>query len=58
MPEDAPVNAGAAQWPHPDAAYFAVQKMQSKLHHWAAGDPGLRFGDLFNLVCDPGNSGS
>jgi RNA-directed DNA polymerase len=27
--------------------------MQAKLHHWAADDPGRRFGDLFNLVYDP-----
>jgi hypothetical protein len=53
MPEDAPVNTGAARWPHPDTAYFAVQRMQSKLHRWAGGDPSRRFGDLFNLVYDP-----
>lgn len=27
--------------------------MQTKLHRWAAADPGRRFDDLFNLVCDP-----
>jgi RNA-directed DNA polymerase len=27
--------------------------MQTKLHLWAAGDPGRRFDDLFNLVTDP-----
>ena len=27
--------------------------MQTKLHHWAAADPGRRFDDLFNFVCDP-----
>jgi RNA-directed DNA polymerase len=26
---------------------------QTKLHRWAAGDAQARFGDLFNLVCDP-----
>jgi RNA-directed DNA polymerase len=26
---------------------------QTKLHRWAAGDGQARFGDLFNLVCDP-----
>jgi RNA-directed DNA polymerase len=26
--------------------------MQTKLHHWAAADPGRRFDDLFNFVCD------
>ena len=30
-----------------------VRRMQTKLHRWAADDPGRRFGDLFNLVCDP-----
>jgi RNA-directed DNA polymerase len=53
MPEDAPVNTGAVRWPHPDTAYFAVQRMQSKLHRWAGGVPSRRFGDLFNLVYDP-----
>ena len=27
--------------------------MQTKLHHWAAEDPGRRFDDLFNLVYHP-----
>jgi len=27
--------------------------MQTKLHRWAAADPGCAFGDLFNLVHDP-----
>ncbi|MGW1681867.1 group II intron reverse transcriptase/maturase [Saccharopolyspora sp. NPDC002376] len=27
--------------------------MQTKLHQWAAEDPGRRFDDLFNLVCHP-----
>jgi RNA-directed DNA polymerase len=27
--------------------------MQTKLHQWAADDPGRRFDDLFNLVCHP-----
>ena len=26
---------------------------QTKLHRWAAQDEQVRFGDLFNLVCDP-----
>ena len=30
-----------------------VAGMQAKLHRWAAADPGRRFGDLFNFVCDP-----
>ena len=53
MSEDAPVNTGAVEWPHPDTAYFMVRSMQAKLHRWAAGDPCRRFGDLFNLVYDP-----
>ena len=28
--------------------------MQTKLHRWAAADPGRTFDDLFNLVHDPG----
>ena len=53
MSEDAPVNTGAARWPHSDTAYFTVRRMQTKLHRWARGDPCRRFGDLFNLVYDP-----
>ena len=53
MSEDAPVNIGAAQWPDPDSAYFAVRRMQTKLHRWAGEDSSRRFGDLFNLVYDP-----
>ena len=53
MSEDAPVNTGAVAWPDPDSAYFAVRRMQTKLHRWAGEDPGRRFGDLFNLVYDP-----
>ena len=53
MSEDAPVNSGAVKWPHPDSAYFTVRSMQIKLHRWAGEDSSRRFGDLFNLVCDP-----
>ena len=53
MSEEAPVNTGAVEWPHPDSAYFTVRRMQSKLHRWAGGDPSRRFGDLYNLVYDP-----
>jgi RNA-directed DNA polymerase len=53
MSEDALVNTGAVEWPHPDSAYFAVRRMQAKLHRWAGEDPSRRFGDLFNLVYDP-----
>lgn len=31
-----------------------VRGMQTKLHCWATADSGRRFGDLFNLVRDPG----
>ena len=30
-----------------------VSGMQAKLHRWAGADPGRRFDDLFNFVCDP-----
>jgi RNA-directed DNA polymerase len=53
MSEDALVNTGAVEWPSPDSAYFAVRRMQTKLHRWAGEDLSRRFGDLFNLVCDP-----
>ena len=53
MSEDAPVNTGAVRWPDPDSAYFAVRRMQTKLHRWATEDAARRFGDLFNLVYDP-----
>src|SRR5512133_539425 len=45
MPEDAGVNGPAPQ--------LRVREIQAKLHRWAAADPGRRFDDLFNLVCDP-----
>ncbi|MGH3501123.1 MAG: hypothetical protein ACRDQA_09575 [Nocardioidaceae bacterium] len=53
MSEDAPVNTGAARWPDADSAFFAVRRMQIKLHRWATEDAGRRFDDLFNLVYDP-----
>ncbi|MGH3897556.1 MAG: group II intron reverse transcriptase/maturase [Pseudonocardiaceae bacterium] len=53
MSEDAPVNTGAVTWPSPDSAYFAVRRMQTKLHRWAGDEVSRRFGDLFNLVYDP-----
>jgi RNA-directed DNA polymerase len=31
-----------------------VLEIQAKLHRWANDDPHRRFGDLFNLVTDPG----
>jgi len=53
MSEDAPANAGAAQWPDEGSAYYAVRRMQTKLHRWAGEDPSRRFGDLHNLVYNP-----
>jgi RNA-directed DNA polymerase len=55
MPKDAPVNTDApperaAREPRP---FGRVLEMQTKLHRWAAADPGRRFDDLFNLVHDP-----
>jgi RNA-directed DNA polymerase len=42
-----------APWPTPEQAEARVLGIQTKLHHWATDDPGRRFDDLFNLVCDP-----
>jgi RNA-directed DNA polymerase len=42
-----------APWPTLAEAEARVLRMQAKLHQWAAGDPGRRFDDLFNLVYDP-----
>jgi RNA-directed DNA polymerase len=53
MVEDAPVNTGAAGWPDSGSAWWAVRRMQLKLHRWAIEDSDRRFGDLFNLVYDP-----
>jgi len=53
MSEDAPVNTGARGWPSDARAFLMVRRMQTKLHRWAAGEPGRRFDDLYNLVCDP-----
>ena len=52
MSEDAPGNPGAAEWPDENTAYFAVRRMQTKLHGWAGADGSRRFDDLFNLVYD------
>jgi RNA-directed DNA polymerase len=52
MSEAAPVNIGALlETPH--VAGQRVLRMQTKLHGWAAADPGRRFDDLYNLVADP-----
>jgi RNA-directed DNA polymerase len=53
MSEDTPVNTGVVCWPDPDSAWWAVRKMQIKLHRWASEDSARRFDDLYNLVCDP-----
>ncbi|MEU9891136.1 group II intron reverse transcriptase/maturase [Sphaerisporangium sp. NPDC051011] len=53
MSEDAPVNTGAVDWPDQDSAFFAVRRMQTKLHRWAGEELSRRFGDLYNLVYDP-----
>ena len=42
--------------PAPLDAKLAEERVlgwQTKLHRWAAQDEQQRFGDLFNLVCDP-----
>jgi len=59
MPKDAPPNGGArvaveeAAGELPVGPRARVSGIQVKLHCWAAADPGRRFDDLFNLVCDP-----
>ena len=64
MPEDAPGNPGAlpdgledglAGEPAEDEPVppGRVRGMQVKLHRWAGEDSSRRFGDLYNLVCDP-----
>lgn len=40
-------------WPGLIEASARVLAMQTKLHRWAAADPGRRFEDLHNLVYDP-----
>jgi len=53
MSEDTSVNTGVVCWPDPDSAWWAVRKMQIKLHRWASQDKARRFDDVYNLVCDP-----
>jgi RNA-directed DNA polymerase len=53
MLKDAPVNTGAPDTVDPQGPRSRVSGMQTKLHHWATADPGRRFDDLFNFVCDP-----
>lgn len=49
MNTDAPPSC----WPTLGEAERRVLGIQTKLHRWAINDPGRRFDDLFNLVCDP-----
>jgi RNA-directed DNA polymerase len=51
MPEDAGVDVPASHLAH--GGVVRVRGMQAKLHRWAGADPGFRFDDLYNLVCDP-----
>ncbi|MET8816153.1 group II intron reverse transcriptase/maturase [Streptomyces sp. NPDC004549] len=51
MPKDALLNSNAPEAPM--GSHQRVSGMQTKLHCWAAADPGRRFDDLFNLVYDP-----
>lgn len=53
MPKDAPLNSGAALEDASVGPRQRVSEMQTKLHRWAAADPGRRFDDVFNLVYDP-----
>jgi RNA-directed DNA polymerase len=53
MAREALVNTDAPDDTVPEGSFARVLRMQTKLHHWAAVDPGRRFDDLFNLVHDP-----
>jgi RNA-directed DNA polymerase len=46
------VNIGVPE-PAAELAEDRVLRIQTKLHQWAIDDPGRRFDDLWNLVCDP-----
>jgi RNA-directed DNA polymerase len=54
MPGAALVNIGD---PGLEYAFYEAERrvlgIQAKLHRWAREEPHRRFGDLFNLVCDP-----
>ena len=56
MARDASVNTDAPDEPVPQGPFARVLRMQTKLHRWAAADPGRRFDDLFNLVHDPAHA--
>jgi RNA-directed DNA polymerase len=47
------VNTAELEWALIEAER-RVLGIQAKLHRWARDDPHRRFGDLFNLVADPG----
>src|SRR4051794_19961146 len=53
MPKEAPPDGGAPLAAGPVGPRRRGSGMQAKLHRWAAADPGRRFDDLFNFVCDP-----
>ena len=47
------MNTGASVAGASIEAEARVLGIQTKLHQWAIDDPGRRFDDLYNLVCDP-----
>ncbi len=53
MPKGSPLNGGALSGADRFDPAGKVSEMQAKLHRWAVADPGRRFDDLFNFVCDP-----
>jgi RNA-directed DNA polymerase len=46
-------NDAPSCWPSLFAAERRVLDHQRKLHRWARAEPERRFGDVFNLICDP-----
>ncbi len=42
-----------APWPEAETARSRGLRIQTKRHQWATTDSGRRFGDRYNLVCDP-----
>ena len=44
---------GDGPWPDLTEARTRVLEHQRKLHRWACVEPQRRFGDVFNLICDP-----
>src|SRR4051812_41438369 len=53
---ETPFGRSGVKTPAPLDASSAGERVlgwQTKLHRWAAQDEQARFGDLFNLVCDP-----